>query len=425
MSKAPGKTKIRKNGGALSETIDPVADAKAREMILQARVGLVLNYGFFGNLAMRLKLENADSWCTTAATDGRKFYYNSQFINSMSVGNMMFLFCHELLHAAYEHIGRVGSRDRNIANIAMDYVINADLVKHGLGTKINPCLYDKKYEGWSWEKVYDDLVKDAEKISLDSLADMLLDEHIENEEEGEGQGDGEGKGKGTRPTLSKADREEIKDQIKEALLAANAATGGAGNVPAGIKRIIGNLTDPKINWRDLLNQQIQSVIRNDYTYAIPARKNFANGFSMPSMKRDEAIDVCVAIDTSGSISNTQLKDFVSEVKGIMESYEDFTLRLWCFDTNTYQHAEYDTSNGHEINEYEAPGGGGTDFNANWVYMKENNVEPKMFIVFTDGEPYGSWGDPDYCDTVFIIHNRYNKDIKPPFGTWAYYEAAAN
>jgi predicted metal-dependent peptidase len=428
MSKSPSKrNNVRKNGGQLRDTIDTAEDAKAREKILQSRVALVLNHGFFGNLAMRLKLENGDSWLTTAATDGRKFYYNTEFINKLTVGEMMFLFCHELLHAAYDHVGRT-TRNHNhqLANVAMDYVVNADLIKHGLGTKINPCLYEKKYEGWSWEQVYDDLYQKAEKIDISDLLEQMIDEHLEQKGAGnnDGEGDGkEGKGKG-RPTISEEERQAVRDEIKEALLAANAATGGAGNIPGGLKRIIGELTDPQINWRDLLRQQIQSTIKNDYTYAIPARKNFANGFSLPSMKKDEAIDICVAIDTSGSISQKQLKEFVSEVVGIMGSYDDYKIRMWCFDTRTYQHAEYDPTNGHEIHDYEAPGGGGTDFDANWQYMKENNIEPKMFVMFTDGEPYGSWGDENYCDTVFIINNPYNKNINPPFGISAYYESKA-
>ena len=423
MSKAPSKSKTRKNGGRLKEVFDPVADAKAREKILSARVSLVLNHGFFGNLAMRLKLENGDTWCETAATDGRKFYYNTEFINAMTVGEMMFLFCHELLHAAYDHVGRTTrEHNRKLANIAMDYVVNSDLIKHGLGTKINPCLYEKKYDGWSWEQVYDELKKTVKEITIDELAEMLLDEHLDGSKDGNGEGDKDGNGKG-RPSLSDKDRQEIRDEIKEALLAAHAATGNAGNLPGGLKRIIGELTEPQINWKDFLNQQIQSTIKNDYTYAIPARKNFANGFSLPSMKRDEAIDVCIGIDTSGSISQKQLKEFVSEVVGIMASYDDYKIRMWCFDTHTYQHAEYDPTNGHEIHDYEAPGGGGTDFMANWEYMKENNIEPKMFIVFTDGEPYGSWGDENYCETVFIINNPHNKNIKPPFGVSAYYESA--
>ena len=422
MSKTPSKTKTRKNGGRLKEVFDPAADAKARDKILSARVSLVLNHGFFGNLAMRLKLENADTWCETAATDGRHFYYNTEFINAMTVGEMMFLFCHELLHAAYDHVGRT-TREHNpkLANIAMDYVVYADLIKHSLGTKINPCLHDRKYDGWSWEQVYDDLRKNVKEITIDELAEMMLDEHLDKKDSGNGKNGDNGNG---RPQISEEERQAMRDEFKEALLAAHAATGGAGNIPQGLKRIIGELTEPQINWRDLIRQQIQSTIKNDYTYAVPARKNFANGFSLPSMKKDEAIDICVGIDTSGSISQKQLTEFVSEVAGIMASYDDYKVRLWCFDTRTYAHAEFDPSNGHEINEYQAPGGGGTDFDANWEYMKENNIEPKMFIMFTDGEPYGSWGDENYCDTVFIINNPHNKNIKSPFGVSAYYESVS-
>jgi predicted metal-dependent peptidase len=67
------------------------------------------------------------------------------------------------------------------------------------------------------------------------------------------------------------------------------------------------------------------------------------------------------------------------------------------------------------------GGGGTDFEANFTYMKENCIEPKKFIMFTDGYPCGSWGDENYCDTVFIIKG--NEQAEPPFGVWAIYEKA--
>ena len=73
----------------------------------------------------------------------------------------------------------------------------------------------------------------------------------------------------------------------------------------------------------------------------------------------------------------------------------------------------------EFDEYEPMGGGGTEFDANWEYMKEHDITPKKFIMFTDGYPYGSWGDENYCDTVFIIHG--NNTIVPPFGEYAYYD----
>jgi predicted metal-dependent peptidase len=409
----------------LSETIDPVADAKARENILKARIALVLKQPFFGNLAMRLKLVNADSWLTTAATDGRHFYYNSSFINLLDTQQNLFLFCHELLHCAYDHMSRGIGKQKDIANIAMDYVVNADCLKYGLGKKITvvPIMYDRKYEDWNFEQVYEDLIKNATKINMDDLLDQLLDDHLDNnKDEKDGNGDKkDGKGNG-RPSLSPEERQAIRDEFKEAMLAA-AQSAGAGNVPGNIKRMINELTNPKINWRELITQQIQSTVKNDYTWTVPNKKHFSNGFVLPNMRKDQAIDVCCAIDTSGSISQEQVTEFVSEIAGIMQTFDDYKVKVWCFDTSVHNAADYDIGNGHEIAAYEMGGGGGTDFDANWQWMKYEDITPKMLIVFTDGEPYGSWGDENYCDTVWIIHNRYRKDIVPPFGVSAYYDEA--
>ena len=212
----------------------------------------------------------------------------------------------------------------------------------------------------------------------------------------------------------------MRNEFREAMVTA-AQAAGAGNLPSNLKRMIKDLTEPRINWRDMIQQQIQSTIKNDYTYAIPARKNFANGFTMPSMRRDEAIEVHVAIDTSGSISQEQLKDFYSEIQGIMDSYDAYKIKVWSFDTNIHKPMDFSSDDAKDITDYEAGGFGGTDFEANWNWMKTEGIEPKMLIVFTDGMPYGSWGDPDYCDTCWIINNDYDKGIEPPFGRYAYYE----
>lgn len=406
----------------LSDTIDKVADEQARQTILKARIAMVLRHGMFGQLAMRLKLVNADSWLTTAATDGRHFYYNSKFINMLDTQQNIFLFCHELLHCAYDHMERGKGKHKTIANIAMDYVVNADCIKYNMGKKITqvPLLYDKKYEDWSFEQVYEDLMKNAKTIDMDDLMEALLDEHMDGDKDGNGEGDGDDKNGKGRPKLTPEERQQIRDEFKEAMLSA-AQAAGAGNTPGNLQRMIRELTSPKINWRELITQQIQSTIKNDYTWVVPNKKMFSSGFCLPSMKRDETIDVCVAIDTSGSISEKQLTTFVSEVYGIMGSYDDFNIKVWCFDTSIHNPQDYDIGNGHELVNYKAAGFGGTDFDANWRWMKDEGVEPKLLIVFTDGEPYGSWGDEGYCDTVWIIHNKYNKDILPPFGTYAYYQ----
>jgi predicted metal-dependent peptidase len=140
---------------------------------------------------------------------------------------------------------------------------------------------------------------------------------------------------------------------------------------------------------------------------------------MPGMKLDPMIDIAVSLDASGSISPKMLNDFLSEVGGIMEQFPAYKIHVVTFDTNTYNPQQYDSENLDDINTYEVKGGGGTDFDCVFQYFKDNEIEPKRHIMFTDGYPCGSWGDENYCDTVFIIHG--STSIVPPFGQFAYYE----
>ena len=399
---------------------DAKVDRDVREKLITARVGLLLRASFFGNLATRLKLVNADEWCGTAATDGRHFYYNSRFIQMLRPKEIEFLFGHEVLHCVYDHFGRRGNRDPQLFNIANDFAVNADLIKHRVGEKITtvPCLHDPKYDGLSSEEIYDQLYEKADKISLSDLMDKLIDEHLDGEGDADGDGDGDQEGKG-RPKLSDADRQAIRDEIKEAMLAAAATADGAGNIPAGVKRLIQDLTEPKMNWRELLRMQLESTIKSDYTWMRASRKGWHMDAVMPGMKLDPMIDIAVALDASGSISETMLKDFLGEVQGIMDSFPAYRIHVVTFDTEAYNPAQYNSENLDDICDYEVKGGGGTDFDCVFNYLKENEIEPKRLVMFTDGYPFGSWGDENYTDTVFILHG--TTTIVPPWGQYAYYD----
>jgi len=397
-------------------------DAAAREKLTTARIGLLLKAPFFGQLATRMTLTNADEWCGTAATDGRKFYYNSEFVNNMPLKQLEFLVGHEILHAVYDHMGRRGDRLPRLSNIAADYCVNQDLVEQRIGEKISvvPILYDTKFKGQSYEEVYDYLYENADKINMEQLEQMILDEHLEDDGS-EGDGDGENKdGKG-RPRLSKDEAQAIRDEIKGAVIAA-AQAAGAGNIPAGVKRLLKDMTEPVIGWKELLQQQIQSVVKNDFSWARPSRRGWHMDAILPGLKPGEMIDVCIAMDQSGSISEEDSKAFLGEIKGIMEAFDEYKITLWCFDTEIYNVQTYTSDNIDDIMEYEPMGGGGTDFMANWTFMKDNGIEPKKFIMFTDGMPFGEWGEEQYCETVWIIKG--NPGCEPPWGIWAHYEEAA-
>jgi len=390
---------------------------KIIEKLVTARIGLLLRHPFFGNLATRLKLVDATDWLPTLATDGRNFYYNNDFVNRCTPKNAEFGFAHEVLHNVFDHMGRRDGRDPTLSNIAADYATNQILKDERIGEVPEwiQIFQDNKYRGWSFEQIYNDIYEKAEKIDINQLGE-LLDEHLDGEgQDGEGE-DGDGKSK--RPKLTPEEKKAIRDEIKEAMVAA-AQSAGAGKVPAAVARMIRDFTEPKMDWRQILRMNIQSIIKSNFSFTRPNRKSQHSGAILPGMLNEETIDIVVSFDMSGSITNDMGKEMISEVKGIMEEYKDFKLKLWCFDTNVYNYAEFTGDNADDLLSYELKGGGGTNFNCNWQYMKDHDIQPKRFIMFTDGYPWDSWGDPDYCDTLFIIHG--TESIVSPFGQTAYYK----
>ena len=407
-----------------------VMSKEVLDKIIVARVGLLLRHPFFGNMATRLKIQSCDDWCPTAATDGRHLYYNTKFFNELTEKQIEFVIAHEILHCAFDHLTRREDRQPTLHNIACDYLVNNLLVREGIGEKVTqiPIIQDFKYEGWSSEQVYDDLYENCEKINLSDLGE-LLDEHIDWEDDGSDKGNKDkgktnGKGKGKAPKYSKEELRKIKEEIKEGMMQA-AQAAGAGNVPGEIARMIKELTEPKMNWREIIQQQIQSTIKNDYTFSRPSRKGWHVGAILPGMNFEETIDIAIGFDMSGSIGDDQGRDFLSEVKGIMDQYKDFKIKCWCFDTKVYNEQDFSQDSGEELVDYKLMGGGGTEFMCNWQYMKDNDIQPKKFIMFTDGYPWGQWGEEDYCDTVFVIHGHHDKNFEAPFGVTTHYEEAVN
>jgi len=403
----------------------------------------LLNAPFFGNLATRLKIVDATNWLQTAGTDGRHFYYNREFLESLDKSEMEFLMGHEVMHCVYDHMDRRGSRDPQLWNCAGDFVINLDLVDQGIGkiihrppaqkdgdvdAKGNPAIvpcYDEKFRDMSADQIYE-LLKNEQEQNNGKGQQHQFDVHM-RPSDGDNGDDGDDTGDGFDPTgkngpipMTAEEKAILKDEIRQATLEA-AKAAGAGNCPGGVRRMIKDLTEPQMDWREILNAQIQSCVKSDYTWVRPSRKSsgMGGGIILPGQDYDTMVEVDFCIDTSGSISETMLRDFISEVKGIMEQFEDFKMRGWCFDTKTYTIHEYTPDNLDDIDEFPLEGGGGTMFECNWERMKHEEIMPNQFVVMTDGYPCNTWGDEDYCDTVFLIHG--NKEIVAPFGLTCYYD----
>jgi len=404
--------------------------------IKQSKIKLLFNQPFFGTLLMNLPMVDATDagWCPTAAVDGRYIYYNRNFLEKLSVDEVQFVLCHEILHVAFDHLGRRSHRDPSWWNMANDYVINAALIKDKIGkmptervtvqdtdasgkktTSQRVGLYDAKYEGWTSEAVYDDLEKRKVKKEL------TLDVHLELGKDGKSAGGQNTTKDGIQiPGLSEEELKNLRDEIKSKIL--QAANAAAGKMPSSLQRLIDDLVESRVNWRDLLQQSIQSCLVDDFTFMRPNRKHMYGGIFMPTLKKDETIDIQIAIDMSGSISDAMAKDFLSEVWGMMQMYNDFKVGIVCFDTQVYNYKEFTKDNEDELLTYECKGGGGTDFDAVWNFWKSQEIEPKLAVWFTDGFPNSaSWGPENYCDTLWVITEGYKTRVRPPWGRWAYFE----
>ena len=339
-------------------------DQQIIDKLVTARIALLLKHPFFGNLATRLKLINANDWCPTAGTDGRNFYYNTKFINSLTPRETEFLFGHEVLHNVFEHmLIRIDSRQPMLWNIAADYAVNQILVEQKIGDMPtgkkgeNKGFQDDKYKDWPAERIYAELFKTAKKNGKKFLEKLgkLIDEHIdwgkgapENGKQKNKDKNNKDKNKGSgRPVYTKEELKKIRDEIKEAMISAAQSTG-AGNLPGAIQRMVKELTEPKMNWREIIQQQIMSTIKSDYTFMRPNRKAWHTTAILPGQSNDEMIDICLALDASGSISDEQCKEFLTEVKNIMDQYKDFRIHLWSFDTKVFNPKVFTPDNADEL-----------------------------------------------------------------------------
>ena len=151
-------------------------DKEVREMIVSSRVRLLIRHPFFGTLATRLQLVEAE-WCPTAGTDGRHFYYNPEFFRTLTPEEIDFVVGHEVMHCVYEHCGEFGrlmdikeaDRDMKLWNIAADYKVNQALVEANVGAMPKMALHDRKFYKSYTEEIYELLKQTGEADDKETL----------------------------------------------------------------------------------------------------------------------------------------------------------------------------------------------------------------------------------------------------------------
>ena len=440
---AKAHSTAEKNDAKFNLPETTLTSEQIEDLLIKSRIKMLLtpNAAFFGNLACRLIFKDGTKWCPTIATDGKYFYYNRNFVAALhdrSEDQLLFGVAHEVLHCVYDHMGRLTRnwerpltredfpiteagfdeyieyqntmvRDGQLWNIANDYVVNNDLIEANIGQRIDlvDILYDFKYRGMFSEEIYEELVQEAEQNGNVRYLETF-DTHL-----GEYGSPQEGDGEDGPVKMTDEEKEQVRQDMQGAV---EQAARQAGKMPGALGRMIDQILNPKLNWRELLAQQIQSVIKSDYTFNRCSRKGQDSGIWLPAMDFDETIDITIAFDMSGSIGQQPANEMISETMAIMSQYTNFKITVMCFDTQVYNVQTFGEHDMDDFSEYEVVGGGGTDFDCVYNYMKEEGIEPKKLVMFTDGYPWDSWGDANYCDTLFIIHgSEAGRHPIAPFG----------
>lgn len=451
------------------------------------RIAISTEMPFFSNFVMSYPtviMSPSHPLITTAATDGNHFFFNALFMHLLNThsdkkGNnneQKFVFCHEIMHVVFDSMGRRGSRDPALWNVATDYVINQTLVEFGLEmprldvmkkameeTKeyIDPelleqidamnetfhksdqdyvGLLDHRFEGMTAEQVYEILKEEDEQNGGNGQGTGNGNSGDGSGQGGSGQGgSGLHRDKQTMDThiLDELDEEEKKEIARQArsttLQAANEAkeqmqSKGRGSLPLGLQRMIDDWVKPKVPWSQHIVAELDSLRVSDYSPLRVDPRFFSGGVTLEGMEYETSCRIGIIVDTSGSIGEDDLRKVLGELYGIITQFDAFEIDIISCDTQVYGHMKYDTENGEDILQYPFIGGGGTLFEPAMQWMKEQQTEESeqydAVIFFTDG--YGEGWCEDHQSWVkkmiwVIVESWGGQSPDPTWGTTIKYD----
>ena len=354
----------------------------------------------------------------TAYTDGVNKRYSKPFLETIDCEpKLRGLVLHENLHVALKQIPRgkdMFKEDSKIANMAADFVVN-DIIFNIKGTISGGneaivalpegALYDPFFHNWNMREVYNYIRKENPQRGKGTGSSS--DGHEDGDEQNSSPSQG---GKQNSNNKIKAngkeydmggdgfdehDWESFKDitpeELKELSDGIDKALreGGmlAGRMGAKMPRAIGELLEPKIDWRDALRDFVSSAMKgkDEFTWRKMNKRQLANDMYLPSMENETIGEVIVAIDTSGSIGGAELTEFATELASICDLVQPDAVRVLWWDTMVHGEQVFKADSYGQIASLLKPlGGGGTHVGSVATYINEKKLNAECVIVFTDG-----------------------------------------
>ncbi len=393
---------------------DDVDLEEVENKLTKARTQLILDKPFLGNLVLRLPMKAAGSWCRTSATDAKSFYYNPSFIEKLDNHQTKFVLIHEALHCALTHFARRGNRDKHKWDLACDFAINPLLVKEGFRPPLDVPIFSK-YESMIAEEIYpmiDDSI-DTEPMDQHLYDDNPKDDADESdggmrEDSLDGQKDeASSKGQDNKPSqgnsnsgdlaeqpspLTPDEMQELSSKWQKNLASSAQLAQQAGKLDGEFAKLVDFFLQPQLSWQSLLAQYMSTLARDDFSYARPSRRS--GNAILPSL-RSSQIDITVAIDTSGSITQEEIDEFISEINAIKSNMRASITLIAC-DEKVNDNLIWRFEAWDELQFPASLGGGkGTNFNPVFDYIDEQDSPSSVLIYFTDAMGKFPQFEPNY------------------------------
>jgi predicted metal-dependent peptidase len=410
-----------------------MTNKQAYDKLIKARTILLVTQPFFGCLALHLELvecpENSPLQLRTMAVDGAHMFYFPEFVLKLSEEELVGVVAHEVLHCAFQHMTRRQHRNPVVWNFAGDYVINDCLLKAAF-TLPKPHLHDPKYADMSTEEVYERVKQDVQKQiqqqgkggggnkgqkskgkeGSDKNTIYLPDTDLDIDP-GNCGGVIDAAGPGDKHKTDKVSR-EWDANVRMAVNVAKRAN--AGTTPGYLERLVTQLQEPKVSWRELTRQFIDNSMSKDYSWSRPNRRFAGRGLHLPGFISDALHHLIMVADTSGSIDEAMMKAFVSEVSGALNDGTADKLTVLYADTQVRHVDEYVPG---DLVACKIIGGGGTDFKDSFRWIKENAPDAACVVYLTDMLT-SDFGEDPGIPTLWACYLPAAQlaTIKPPFGS---------
>lgn len=421
---------------------------EAFKRMTAARTALVINHPFFGCLVMHLGLVETYS-VDTMATDGRRIYYNPDFVLQTDERELIGDVAHEAYHCSNRHHIRMAGRDLEIWNKACDYVINPDLRKAGFKLQ-DWVLDDPAYYGMSAEEVFNILNQQAKQQpqqkpqqgqgqggkGQQSPSGKPQRGDSGTDKGGKGQGQGiDHKGNAT-PAPSHApdpgrmggvvspvegwDKVTASDEAarwetitRQAVAIARAAN--AGSTPAYLERLVKELNKPKVDWESKVRRFVDQSVITDYNWSSPDRRYLHAHMVLPGLVPDKLNHIVGVVDTSGSVNDKILSQYGGELKALLDDGLADKLTVIYADVKVHRVETFQRGDEIRLN---PKGGGGTDFRDAFKHIKKHYDDASVILFFTD-LLVRQWGEEPHCPVLWGMygssHEYRARRNKPPFG----------